>query len=365
MVRSYRDLDVGLYMANVGEIAELEYLKRSSNETELGFCWPSLRIGQVLSSEPQLDSAEAKTIGPLFEAGETAMLRYVQERIPALRRFVETKMWRLMEPGTAGAQAILRRYPKRFEQRAGRLDFAVKVEYRWVPIVTIAGYFLVSPSGYTWFASESLTICGRPSKSKVWCSFALVEVDGSSTMEVPVSEAAFEAARSELQVVMGELVSSFVDYYRHVLNQDAPVKAGTKRVGQLEVANTVEIVSLGTSTELDEAFGRLRQVGLGQFTSEVDSGKMLAPSGAIVAGFLEPFSGVDSPEWTRGQPKFLDIFQEENHGKPLCALVVPWVSSQIATSKYRVLTPLKVSGVGPAETEISSAIIARDFGRYY
>ncbi|HEX3131315.1 MAG TPA: hypothetical protein VH394_28520 [Thermoanaerobaculia bacterium] len=331
------------------------------------FCWPVWRYGQVLrpADGESLLVSDAKQIGPLFEPGGLAVVRYLRERMAELERDVARlggKLWREWP-------AHLRHGSEPFQvlEKTWDPENAV-ISYSFVPIVRLPA-FLVEMGGASWRVRESLTICGEPAKSKAWITASLIAWRDNPTDSRPMGRQEVGEARRHLSALTCASLASLTRYYQKVLCEDTADLSLERQPpsGGFDVVAEVEIVSVASSLQLNTAFDLLETTGVRRFSEEAPNDE---PSRAVL-DFLD-WTASDSSfgpgDWEPGKAKILAIYANEPACGTVRALVVPRLDSRRNRTAYAVLSerirPEKPVNCYPL-SEAAGRFLAMEFGRYF
>lgn len=332
------------------------------------YVWPVWRYGRVLSpvGAESLPVNDAQQIGSLFEPGKPAAVRYLGERT------VELKETAVREGGVYRRDwpAHLKYGSEPFQELERMWNpEEILLTYSFVPIVRLPR-FVVEVGEGAWQVRESLTICGSPSKSKAWLTASLIAYRGEPADSVPLGRTNLAAARGAFEPFARAVLTSLVEYYLKVLNEDTrSLRLETPlHVRHFVTKAETEIVSLASGVDLGEAFDALEREGLRKF--RLQASQDLFPGAREVLDFLEwtdSHAGPSRGEGQQGRPKILAIYAEEPACGSVRALVIPRIGAENRTW-YAALSerrqPEKPVTCFPL-SEAAGRFLAKEYGRYF
>lgn len=319
--------------------------------------WPVWRFGTVLALPDgvQVTVSQAQELGEHFQKDGWAARRYNRERPGAIQEAAVEAGARLVTSAAAGVPAWL-----------AASESQIRVTYHVVPVVRFPRRF-IELEGALWLLREGLTVCGHPSRSKVWLAASLIAVEGASTLVRPIQRDEVYDHRQRLEPMRQKWMAGLRCFYQglvreHVLEPEAPA------VAQQDLFSTfaeVEILGLSVDADLNTLLDRVERRGVGAISQ---GGEDERPLRDFLDLAEQPGGLPSTGQWVRGRPKMLDVYDEEAlYREPLRALVVPYLPTEnVLKVWYGCVSALcKGPGLKAISSEMTTRALTQEYGRCY
>ena len=330
------------------------------------FLWPAWRFGWVVAPPRKpVTVRQAQEVGAFFEEAEEESARLYEERLKSLDSFFTGRGGKLLYGRDLAGQPDLPSWLASQDKRTP------SVRHFIVPVVRFRN-FVVRLGQASWLFREGITVCGHPSRSKLWLGASLIAWNHGGTLDKGVDSATLEVAREEIGTVYRHTLDTLKTFYSGILKGDlvdsphwAPLLEEDE---ELEPIARIEAVGLGTPVNLTDLYDRMEEVGLEKALDETSEHRPDSPNG-VVSMFLSLLSSFASKGLTEHPPKMLDIYSEKNpYQEPLRALVITRSSTEERITHYTGLITQTDSCSDSLKDILSEKVarfIAQEFGRCY
>lgn len=344
--------------------------------------FPVARFAYVLdmaNNENRLTVDQCQRIGLLFSEGGKSTARYMGGRLKKLREIAEGK----------GAN-FKRDVPEDIVRKFAQFSDGLKVEYNFVPLISFPR-FMFEFDNFSIVFRESLTVCGAPSRSKVWLNAHFIRVAGKSMSEAPCTLQEYEQARMALEPIRVGIMEDFTnEFYPSVLTKDAKVVDVNLRdesSGPLvkKVASSEVVGFMSNLVQAQPIFAQLESMGVSGFIARhQQQSEGDAHDVERVHNFIDwartraPFPRErEIPDWEPPRYKMVDLYREDTFDVSQ-ALVVSKArpldeSGELWHTWYGALGPvgrLPDNGYKNSEetyhlSQVASGVLATEYGRFW